>query len=331
MIKNIIKNKKVLVIGGTGFVGKKLVKRLLDYNPEVIRVLSRDDSKQFIMRHELNDDDRLRWLIGDVRDKNRLVSAMRDIDVVFNAAAIKHVPASEYNPFEAVKTNVMGIQNIVESAIENNVKKVINMSTDKATSPSNVMGATKLLGEKLLAASSGLGGTKTKFASVRFGNVLGSRGSVVPLFMHQIENGGPVTVTHKEMQRFVITVDQAIDLLLVSADIMQGGEVFLFKMPVIKVDELADLMTEMMTGTDIEKKYVGLRQGETLDEDLLTQEECMRTLETDKMFIILPTTEKAEDYSHNSKKVDNNFKYSSETQEPVSKEELKSILEEVLS
>lgn len=331
-MKKLFKDKKIIVLGGTGFVGKALVRELLKYDPKVIRILSRDDSKQFMMRHEFDDDSRLRWLIGDIRDKERLFAAFEEIDIVFNAAAIKHVPASEYNPYEAVKTNVLGVQNIVEAAIECGVDRVINMSTDKATAPSNVMGATKLLGEKLLAASSNRGGRETKFASVRFGNVLGSRGSVVPLFIQQIKKGGPVTVTDENMQRYVVTVEQAIDLVLRAVLIMQGGEVFLFKMPVIKLTDLAQIMIEKLSRDKIEIKIIGLRHGETLDEDLLTTEESMRALETDEMFIILPTTEiNKKIYKHEgTKPVEVGYRYSSADQELLPYNEIKEMVEQVL-
>lgn len=330
---NLFKGKNILITGGTGFVGTALTRKLLDKDPRVIRIFSRDDTKQFNMRHAFNDDPRLRWLIGDIREKNRLLAALEDIDIVYNAAAIKHVPASEYNPFEAVKTNVIGIQNIIEAAIANNVDRVISMSTDKATNPSNVMGATKLLGEKLLASSSNRGGRRTKFASVRFGNVLGARGSVIPLFKQQLESGGPLTITHPDMQRFVITADQAIELVIRATQMTIGGEVFLFKMPVIKVEDLADVMQGMFApDAVIERRYIGLRQGETLDEDLLTLEESMRSLETDDMFVILPTTEfDKTDFNHeNARQVPEGFRYSSADQAPIPGDEFKQLLSRIL-
>ncbi|HCT86560.1 MAG TPA: hypothetical protein DF296_15320 [Candidatus Margulisbacteria bacterium] len=332
-MKDLIKGKKIVVTGGSGFIGKALVTEILKYDPKVVRVFSRDDSKQFEMRHELNDDPRLRWLIGDVRESDRLAAAFEDIDIVFHTAALKHVPSCEYNPFEAVKTNVVGVQNVIEAAIANNVERVISISTDKATSPSNVMGATKLLGEKLIATASHRRPDRcTRFASVRFGNVLGSRGSVVPLFRSQIEKGGPITITDPKMQRFVITKEQAIKLVIKAAQTMHGGEVFLLKMPVIKVDNLADAMISIFgNNKNITKTYIGLRHGETLDEDLLTTEESQRALETDEMFIILPAiTYTTIDYSYNNTfPVTPGLRYSSASYEPLSCEEVKKMVEQV--
>lgn len=196
LMENIFKDKKIIVTGGTGSIGSEIVRRVLQYDPEVVRILSRDESKQFELEQEIGDLENVRFLIGDVRDKDRLNRAFEDVDIVFHAAAMKHVPACEYNPFEAVKTNVVGTQNVIDAALDNGVGKVIAISTDKAASPINTMGATKLLAEKqIIDANFYKGHRKTVFSCVRFGNVMGSRGSVIPLFEKQIKNGGPVTVT----------------------------------------------------------------------------------------------------------------------------------------
>ena len=225
------------------------------------------------------------------------------------------------------------IQNLIEASIANNIDKVINISTDKAANPSNVMGATKLLGEKLIAtASNRRPDRRTKFASVRFGNVLGSRGSVVPLFQSQIKTGKQVTITHLHMQRFIITVEQAVKLVLKAGQTMIGGEVFILKMPVIRIEDLADVLIEKYCKSEkVEKKFIGLRHGETLDEDILTNEESMRTLETEDMFIILPTTHfRKVNYKYpNAKIIPDGYTYSSSTQEPISKEALASIIEKL--
>ena len=239
------KNKHILIVGGTGTIGCALTKRILKDHPEVIRIYSRDEYKQFIMKEELNDATNLRFLIGDVRDKERLNRAMQDIDVVFNLAALKHVPSCEYNPFEAVKTNILGAQNVIESAMENGVRKLIYTSSDKAVSPTNTMGATKLLAERIISSSYyARGYSGTIFASVRFGNVIGSRGSVIPLFKKQIIENRYITVTEPEMTRFMMSSQEAIDLVLKAARIAKGGEVFVLKMPVIKLIDLAEVVIE---------------------------------------------------------------------------------------
>ena len=200
-------DKKILIIGGTGTIGRGLIKELVKQDPEVIRIFSRDEYKQFIMENKLNDKKKFRFLIGDVRDYERVERAMNDIDVVFNLAAMKHVPACEYNPTEAIKTNVTGMENVIKAAMHNNVESVIFTSSDKAINPANSYGATKLLAEKLVqAANFSKGNCKTKFVAVRFGNVMGSRGSVIPLFKKQIEENRKITVTDPEMTRFMMTL-----------------------------------------------------------------------------------------------------------------------------
>ncbi|NPV91588.1 MAG: polysaccharide biosynthesis protein [Firmicutes bacterium] len=292
-----IKGKHVLVIGGTGTVGSALVKRLLHMDPAVIRVFSRDEHKQYVMQSRLSmgvggfpsySMGKVRFLLGDVRDKERLKRAMEDIDVVFHLAALKHVPACEYNPFEAVKTNSIGTQNVIECAIEGGVSKVIYASSDKAAGPTNTMGATKLLAERLISAADLHKGPRdTQFFSVRFGNVLNSRGSVVPLFKQQIKAGGPVTVTHPEMTRFFMSVERAVDLILDSMLLARGGETFVFKMPVMRIGDLARAMV-IASGTGAEITNIGLRPGEKMFEELMTEEESCRAMETEDLYIILP-------------------------------------------
>jgi len=291
-ISEMIKGKKILVTGGTGTVGQQIVKRILDYGPEVVRVFSRDEYKQFMMQEELaslgTDDNRIRFLLGDVRDKERLNRAMENIDIVFHLAALKHVPACEYNPSEAVKTNVIGTQNVIDCAIDNGVSKIIYASTDKAAGPTNTMGASKLLAERLISsADQWKGPREIKFLSVRFGNVLNSRGSVVPLFARQIKAGGPITVTEPTMTRFVMGVDRAAELILRSMGMARGGETFVFKMPVLQIGDLAQAMIAL-SGQAVEVQTIGLRPGEKMYEELMSEEESARALETDELFIILP-------------------------------------------
>ena len=290
------KNKTILVTGGTGSIGSTIVKELLKYKPRQIRVFSRDETKQFDLAHNIARKtlDGVNFLIGDIRDKERLNMAMENIDIVFHAAAMKHVSACEKNPFEAVKTNVQGTQNVIHCAYNNNVDKVIMISTDKATDPSNVMGCTKLLAEKLILSSFLYKGKKrTKFCCVRFGNVLGSRGSVAPLFIKQIKEGGPLTVTDPDMTRFFMSISQAVQLVFRAAMLMKKREIFVLKMPVILIKDLARAILEVFqeknnTKSNIPVKIIGKKDGEKRYEKLLTAEESEGALETDEMFIILP-------------------------------------------
>ncbi|MDD4271694.1 MAG: polysaccharide biosynthesis protein [Patescibacteria group bacterium] len=293
MIKE-FKNKKILVTGGTGSIGSAIVKELLKCGPYQIRVFSRDETKQFELMHEIGPSTKVDFLIGDVRDKERLNLAMENIDIVFHAAALKHVVACENNPFEAVKTNVQGTQNVIDCAYANQVDKVIMISTDKATDPTNVMGCTKLLAEKLILASFLYKGKKkTKFCCVRFGNVLGSRGSVVPLFINQIKRGQPITVTDPRMTRFIMSIPQAVQLVFKSAQLMKNHEIFVLKMPVVTLKDLAQAVIEAFreknkVNRSVPVKIIGKNGGERIHEKLLTVEESAGALELDDMFVILP-------------------------------------------
>jgi len=288
------KNKRILVTGGTGSIGSVIVKELLKLKPKQIRVFSRDETKQFELMHEIGPGLSVNFLIGDVRDKERLNMAMENIDIVFHAAALKHVGACEKNPFEAIKTNVQGTQNVIDCAYANGVDKVIMISTDKATDPTNVMGCTKLLAEKLILASFLYkGNKKTKFCCVRFGNVLGSRGSVVPLFINQIKRGQPVTITDPKMTRFIMSIHQAVQLVFKSAALMQNREIFVLKMPVVTIKDLAQAVIEAVreknkAKQNISIKIIGKNGGERIHEKLLTAEESVGALELEDMFIILP-------------------------------------------
>jgi len=291
---NQFKNKRILVTGGTGSIGSVIVKELLKLEPKQIRIFSRDETKQFELMHEIGSPINVTFLIGDIRDKERLNMAMENIDIVFHAAALKHVSSCEKNPFEAVKTNVQGTQNIIDCAYANKIDKVVVISTDKATDPTNVMGCTKLLAEKLIIASFLYKGSKkTKFCCVRFGNVLGSRGSVVPLFINQIRQGGPVTVTDPKMTRFIMSISQAVKLVFKSAELMKNREIFVLKMPVVNIKDLAQAVIELLKEknkikNDLPIKIIGKRDGERLHERLLTKEESEGTLELKDMFVIMP-------------------------------------------
>lgn len=290
-MKDIIQGKKILVTGGTGTVGRVLVQRLLEYDAAVVRVYSRDEHKQFMMQQDFANNpkkNRLRFLLGDVRDKERLQRAAEDINIIFHLAALKHVPACEYNPSEAVKTNVIGTQNVIDCAIENGVSTLVYASTDKAASPTNTMGASKLLAERLVSSADQWKGPRDmKFLSVRFGNILNSRGSVAPLFQRQIAAGGPLTITEPLMTRFFMGVERAVELIFKSLMISQGGETFVFKMPVLCIGDLARAMVEL-SGKDIKIDKIGIRPGEKMYEELMSEEESARALETDELFIIMP-------------------------------------------
>jgi len=295
-MKNIYKNKIILVTGGTGSLGKALVKKLLKFQPKTIRVFDIDENRLFTMEHEIQvKNDELRFFLGDVRDKSRLRKAAKNVDFIFHLAALKHVMSCEYNAFEAVKTNVLGIQNIIEVALENNVEKVIFTSSDKAANPNNTMGATKLLGERLMTSAQYYRGSKrTIFSSVRFGNVIGSRGSVVDVFKKQIKDDLPITITNPEMTRFIMSIDSALQLVLKCAEFSKGGEVFVLRMPIIKLKDLADgLIREIAilyqkNIKNIKIKTIGMKPGETEYEDLMTETEAEKAFETKDLFVIPP-------------------------------------------
>ena len=292
-----INDKNILITGGTGTIGSALVKYLLvNYSPKVIRIYSRDETKQYFLKNKLEYfEDKLRFFIGDIRDKERLNRAIKDIDVVFHLAALKHVGACEYNPFEAIKTNIIGIQNLIELCIDNRVEKVIYTSTDKAATPSNTMGVTKLLGEKLMTAANYYkGAIKTIFYSVRLGNVLGSRGSLIPVIEKQFKNNLPITLTHSDMTRYIMSLETPIKFIVETLNLAQGGEVFVLKMDVVKIADLIDVLIEKFSQKYNKKpekvkiKEIGMFAGEKIYEELFSNEEADRTYEMDSMYIILP-------------------------------------------
>jgi UDP-N-acetylglucosamine 4,6-dehydratase/5-epimerase len=289
----LIRDRTVLITGGTGSIGSAITRAVLAMRPRALRVLSRDDTKQFELQHQLEHDPALRMLIGDVRDRDRMRRAMAGVDIVFHAAALKHVPACEFNPFEASETNVRGTQNVVEAAIDSGVDRVLAVSTDKAVDPTNVMGATKLLSERLVSAAEvAKGPAKTSFASVRFGNVIGSRGSLIPLIRRQVARGGPVTITDPEMTRYVMPISKAVDLCFEAVDRMQGGEVFILKMPRVRVGDLVQLLIAEyapqsgLRPSDILVEVIGSRQGEKKHEVLMTEDEAGRALELVDMYVV---------------------------------------------
>lgn len=334
---SMFRNKKILVTGGTGCIGSEIVRSLLQYKPNVVRIFSNDEDSTFKMIQELGMRENLRFLIGDIRDKERLTLAMEDIDIVYHTAALKHVPLCEYNPFEAIKTNVLGTQNVIKSAFSNDVDRVINISTDKAVNPINTMGATKLLAEKLMIdANEGKGLKTTIFSSVRFGNVLFSRGSVIPLFEEQIKQKKPITITDQDMTRFVMSISNTIELVFKSTIMAKGGEIFILKMPVVKLENLVDMVIETYAKKygyekhEIKKKIVGTRPGEKMFEELMTEVEAEIAFETEEMLIIPPQLEvpniEFEVSDYQNARYSKLKRYTSRDVKPLSKEEIKKLL-----
>lgn len=282
-----LNNKVVLVTGGTGSFGKRFIAMVLKkYKPLKLIVFSRDELKQFEMQQVFGEDKYppIRYFLGDIRDKDRLCRAFEGVDIIVHAAALKQVPALEYNPFEAVQTNIMGAQNIINAAIDKRVKKIIVLSTDKAVGPANLYGATKLCMEKLFIAANAYAGThNTRFSVVRYGNVVGSRGSVIPLFLKQRENGR-LTVTDNRMTRFWITLEEGVNLVLNGLKLMKGGEIFIPKIPSAKITDICRAI-----GPECRVEITGIRPGEKLHEALISEDEARNTYDAGKHYVIYPS------------------------------------------
>lgn len=280
-----LNGKKVLLTGGSGTLGRALTKKLLQLDVDTIRIFSRDEGKQVLMSTDF-DDERLRFIIGDVRDKERIIMAMEDIDIVFHIAALKQVPVAEYNPFEAVKTNVVGSQNVIDACMARNIEVAVAISSDKAVSPLNTYGATKLLMEKIFSAANFYKGKrKGIFTNVRYGNVMGSRGSVIPQFINSIKKSSSITITNSEMTRFNITLSQALDLILFAVDKAVGGEIFVPKLDAYRLGDLAEVMLELFGANSI-INYSSIRQGEKMHESLINESEALYTIESEGTYII---------------------------------------------
>ena len=276
--------KTILLTGGTGSFGKKFAEMVLkEHDPAAIRIFSRGELLQMEMQHAFPGESRLRFFIGDVRDRDRLYRAMNGADIVVHAAALKQVPTCEYNPIEAVKTNIDGAINVIDAALDKRVERVVAISTDKAALPVNLYGATKLVAEKLfIQGNAYTGGRRTAFSGVRYGNVVGSRGSIVPLFLEQRKTG-KITITHEEMTRFWITLEQGVRLVLSALEKMTGGEIFIPKIPSMRITDFADAIAP-----GVERVIIGIRPGEKIHESLLTVEEARHALEFDDFFVIEP-------------------------------------------
>ena len=280
------KNKSILITGGTGSFGKKFIETILNnYSPKKVVIYSRDELKQFEMQQQWPDKGPMRYFIGDIRDSNRLNRAMEDIDIVVHAAALKQVPAAEYNPFEAVKTNIIGGQNVIEAALSQGVEKVIALSTDKAAAPINLYGATKLTSDKLFVAANNYKGKRDiKFSVVRYGNVMGSRGSVIPFFQNK-KDTGVLPITDKRMTRFNITLKEGVDFVLNSLDKMWGGEIFVPKIPSYNILDIAKAIAP-----ECKIEVIGIRPGEKLHEEMITETDSLSSIEFEDYFVISPST-----------------------------------------
>ncbi len=327
-----LEGRAVCVTGGTGSIGSEIVRQLLKYKPSMVRILSRDEYRQALLRQEFAKYNNIRYLLGDVREVDRLRRAFDGVDTVFHAAALKRVESTEYDPPEAVKTNVLGTQNVITAALETSVRRVVNISTDKAVNVTSTMGATKLLAERLIAWASFYRRMPQKiFCSVRFGNVLDSRGSVLPLWREQIRQGGPVTLTHADMRRFFMTVPNAAQLVLEAAARAQGGEIFVMRMKAVRIQDLCEVMIEELApkaglkAEDIAIRIIGITPGEKLDEDLITPGEAVHAyLLSDDLGVIIPS-QRVDDRPGPPIELSSGFITSNQ---PVSKEELRAYLRE---
>ena len=323
--------KIVLITGGTGSLGHALTKRLLESKVKQIRIFSRNELKQIEMESKFRDN-RMRFLIGDIRDLPRLLRAMEGVDIVFHAAALKHVPKVEYNPFESIKTNVQGSQNVIDACISSNVERAICVSTDKAVSPLNTYGATKLLMEKLFVTAQRYSNPekhRTKFFAVRYGNVFGSSGSVIPRFIEQIKNGKKITMTEPNMTRFNITMSDALDFILKAAKEGQGSEIFVPKLKSYIFSDIKKVLVEILGDTG--EEVIGIRPGEKLHEMLINQDDILNTYEHKDMYLILDPQydidnriTKYEDI----KKIESKEKYSSDTAQKLTFDEIKKLIQD---
>jgi FlaA1/EpsC-like NDP-sugar epimerase len=295
-VNSFFDERRVLVTGACGTVGRELVRQLLEeYQVGELISLDNNESELFFLEQRFSEYDNARFFLADIRDRDKLGRGMKHVDVVFHAAAFKHVILCERSPFEAVQTNILGVQNVISAATEDRVERVVFTSSDKAVNPTNVMGTSKLMGERLMtAANSNEREVGPVFTSTRFGNVLGSRGSVIPIFREQIRQGGPVTVTRPEMTRFIMSIKEAIQLVIDSAQLAIGGEVLVTKMPVIRIQDLAEAMIRELAPTyghraeDIEIEIIGTKPGEKMYEELMSDEETRRAWELDRYFVVLP-------------------------------------------
>ena len=330
-MSSLLKGKKILVTGGSGSIGKELVKKSLSEGASLVRIFSNDENALYETELEFSGKN-IEYVIGDIRNSETVNSIVKDIDIIFHTSALKHVDRCELNPFEAVTVNTIGTYNVCKSAIRESVSKVINISTDKAVNPIGVLGATKLLSEKLISAESFHNKSKTIFSSVRFGNVLQTRGSIVPRIENQIKNGGPITLTDKNMKRFFMTKKQSVDLILKATEYAKGGETFVLKMPLISLNDLFDVMKKIiapkynLNSNTIKTKIIGIRPGEKITEYLLTDFELENVLETKDFFIMPSMFDSVTSKKYKNAKKPKNIKNYFDNLKPISKLEIKKML-----
>lgn len=319
-------NQIILVTGGTGSWGYELIRQLLTYGPKEIRIFSRNESNQFTMKQEFDNDPRLKFIIGDIKEKDGLTEACQNVDYLFHLAALKHVPVCEYQPLEALKTNVHGTQNVIDAAIECNVKRVIYISTDKASNPSNFYGLSKAMGERLIIHANTLN-SSTRFVCIRGGNVLGTNGSVIHVFKKQIQEKGKIGITDLEMTRFFLTIEEAIKLVFKATFESLGGEIFVMKMPACKIVDLADVLIEASNKNNVEIDILGVRPGEKIHELLLSEYESQTTIAyDDEYFVILPPIYIDGLKEHYSKFKPANLTNYNSSKELMSKKEIMAVL-----
>jgi len=333
-MSSLLKGKNILVTGGSGSIGKEIVRKSLFDGASLVRVFSNDENGLYETELELSGKN-IEYVIGDIRNPDTVNSIVKDIDIVFHTSALKHVDRCELNPYEAVTVNTIGAYNICKSSMRESVSKVINISTDKAVNPIGVLGATKLLSEKLISAESFHNKSKTIFSSVRFGNVLQTRGSIIPRIENQIKQGGPITLTDKKMKRFFMTKNQSVELILKAAEYAKGGETFVLKMPLILLNDLFDVMKEVIAPTynlnpsKIKTKIIGIRPGEKITEYLLTDFELEHVLETNDFFIIPSMFNSSTPKKYRNAKKPKNIKNYFESLKPITKSEIKNMLKHV--
>ena len=342
--QDFFRNKTIIVFGGTGSIGSEIVNQLLKFNPKTIRIFSNSENElwdtKLRFEHNVN---KLRFLLGDIRNFERVKRAVDGVDIIFNAAAIKHVPISEYNPIEAINVNIHGLENIIEAAFIYDVKKMIHISTDKAVNPTTVMGATKMLGERLaISRELAKGSHRTIISCVRFGNVLGTRGSIIPLIKEQMNKGDIVTLTNENMRRFFISVSQAVSLVLKATSLARGGEIFVLKMPTMMIEDLIEVLIEEYapkigkSPDSIKIETIGARLGEKLDEELISPIEYSSCYDYQDLYCIYPLMNFGQAIDMNEiitngtqVSVNKDFRYSTEIGHPLKKEKIRQFLKEL--